>query len=145
MLLVVGIAMTGCARKKKTATVKGRVSYRGAPVTGGTMNFYPADGGNNVLTTIRPDGSYLLADAPVGELKVTVETESVKGFRGGTPYQMPQDLKPPPGQAPRIPEFDPGKVPIYVKVPEKFADPSTSGLTITVKAGKPQVRDIDLD
>ena len=91
------------------------MTYKGAPLPGGTVAFHP-DKGKPVAAQIQPDGTYSARAVPVGDVVVTVETESVKKAGGGAKY---------------------------VKVPAKYAGPKTSGLTVTIKAGK-QTHDINL-
>src|SRR6266851_3461534 len=55
------------------ATVSGKVVFNNRPVTVGTIGFF---GPNNrtAATNIKPDGTYSLADAPVGDVTITVTT-----------------------------------------------------------------------
>jgi prepilin-type processing-associated H-X9-DG protein len=55
-------------------TVTGRVTYQGQPVPGGTIIFYT--GGPEVAAKIEADGTYTLADVPVGYAGVAVRTNN---------------------------------------------------------------------
>src|SRR5262245_400924 len=61
--LVLGMAVAGCGGT--TASVSGKVLYKGKPVTGGDLSFSPiAEGtkepGKPAAGVVRPDGSYYL-------------------------------------------------------------------------------------
>ncbi len=109
----------GCGGGSNPAVtpVEGKVSYKGQPVTTGTISFVP-ENGNLASGKIRPDGTYRLSTfgegdgAVPGKYKVgIVATEgTVYGMPGSTPdYKPPKDL-----------------------VPKEFNDPSKSDLTATV-------------
>jgi hypothetical protein len=114
-LLAPGGSLPAAEKPGKTGAVQGKVTYKGLPVTGGTVAFHPAKG-KPVVAKIQADGGYSAKDVPVGEVVVAVETESVKKAGGGAKY---------------------------VKIPAKYAGPKTSGITVTIKEGK-QTYDIDL-
>lgn len=64
------------------ATVKGKVTVGGkGPLTGGTIQFIPASG-NFGSGIIKPDGTYTVGDAPVGECKVVVDNKNLKVAAG---------------------------------------------------------------
>jgi hypothetical protein len=119
--------------------VAGKVTYKGAPVTGGTIAFAAADGSNpGSSAPIRPDGSYVVTDLPAGEMIVTVETETVNpshkqsanpgAGKGGAGRHA--SMSPPPAGA-----GGGGKAPVYVKVPPKYADPKKTPLRATLSRG----------
>ncbi len=107
--------------KPATGSVEGKVVYRGKPLPGGTVGFHPARG-KPVIARIDAEGNYLAPAVPVGEVKVTVETESAKPKGGGLPKV--QQAR-------------------YIAIPEKYARPATSGLTYTVQKGR-QTLNIEL-
>jgi hypothetical protein len=126
--------------------VSGKVTYKGAPVTGGTLTFI---GQNNYMLPceIASDATYHATNAAIGPCKVTIETESVKivdpdeldkakKTMSKAEYDkyaaaMQESMKNPPG----------GR--IYVKIPKKYADAKTTTLAYDVAEGK-QVKDFDL-
>lgn len=69
--LVMSVATIGCEKAPRqdraTATVEGRVSLDGRPLTFGTITFIPdlaeAAGGRPGIARIEPDGSYRLGNA----------------------------------------------------------------------------------
>jgi hypothetical protein len=138
LCLVVAI---GCdkANPHAPASVSGKVTYKGEPVTGGTITFHPKTEGPSPTTTINADGTYTITDSPAGDFTVTVETESINpskkapqypgaGKAGGATTSSPMPGSPPTAAA--------GK---YVKIPQKYADPKTSTLTAKLGAGKQTV------
>src|SRR5579872_7386303 len=91
LLALVAGATAGCGGKKaKTATAEGKVTYKNKPVTGGTIRFYPASGqtvgGASAASqaaaqgTIKGDGTFMVPSIPMGDYRVAIETESVKGM-----------------------------------------------------------------
>lgn len=119
------------------ATISGKVTYKGAPVSGGTLYFHAE--GIVYPTSIDNDGTYLGRDFPVGDMVVTVDTETVNPARKGTSYDP---------QAAKMEEYKPPEgvtvtTATYVKIPAKYADKTKSGLKVTITPGK-QVKDIEL-
>ncbi|MDB5307855.1 MAG: hypothetical protein JWO38_2057 [Gemmataceae bacterium] len=118
LTVAVVFAAAGCGSgAKPTGTVTGAVKYNGSPVAGGSVNFISTTG-SAALALIDEAGGYKI-DSPLeaGEYKV---------------YLLP----PIPGQLP------PGTKPVPVakfNVPQKFRDPSSSGVTTTVKAGPNEI------
>src|SRR5262245_681756 len=80
--LVCGLLLlAGCKRGNPhaPARVTGKVTYKSAPVPGGTITFHAPDG-TQYPTNIGPDGSYGV-ELPAGDLLVSVETESLNPDR----------------------------------------------------------------
>ena len=110
-VLVVLAMVIGCS-KKRLATyeanrgrVTGIVTLDGQPLRGGNISFVSAkDSMYRVKCMIKSDGTFTVGDAPVGEVLVSVETES-------------QRLNNPNG---------------YVLIPEKYSNVKTSGLTAAI-------------
>jgi hypothetical protein len=147
---VMAAALAGCqgsGDNKFPAKVSGKVSYNGSPVTGGTITFHTADG-SPIQAAIGLDGTYNIVNLPEGPVTVTVETESLnqktpqytgqgarKGMYGG------RGAGPAAGGAPKgdtkspMPSEAQSSQPVYVKIPGKYAQASTSGLTTTLKKG----------
>jgi hypothetical protein len=136
-LAVLALALAGCGRSKK-ADVSGTISYRGAPVTGGTLTLYPVGGKREtaIPVFIKKSGAFVTTGVPPGDYEVAIETESVKKVAKG--YDT-KDMKPP--STVKMPEKmanpqQSGDVPVYVEIPRKYADPKTSGLKWTITKGK---------
>jgi len=138
-LLLLFVA-SGCGPGNSTSgTVSGKVTYKGQPVTGGSLAFHTKEGAI-YPTVINEDGTYTLTGMPTGDMTVTVDTEALNPDKviptygePGQPGQPGQPgaggtMQPPPGVA-APPQKETGK---YIKIPEKYNDPTKSGLTVNV-------------
>jgi hypothetical protein len=125
------------ADKGKTASVSGKVLYKGVPLPGGTVTFHPTKG-KAVTGVIQSDGTYEALGVPVGEARLTVETASVKAG----PAKEPKLKTAPKDKG--LPAKGGGAAPRYVPIPQLYADVKTSALTVEVKPGKNNV-DINLN
>jgi len=102
---------SGCGGTERAdevrATVSGTVTYNGKPLPAGTIVF--ASAGGNIASTISigEGGRYSTDRAPIGANLVSIDTSSIQ-------YGNPAK---------------------YVPIPEKYADPTASGLTADVKRG----------
>jgi hypothetical protein len=132
------LALAGCKRER--ATVSGTVTFNKRPLTAGTISFVAA--GNLMGTgTIKPDGTYTVNDAPVGEVTVTVSTPPapVGAVRTDRP---PKDIKGMPADL--IPGGDQALHSVkIVPAPEKYKTPEKSPLKTTIHTGA-QTYDADL-
>ena len=107
--------LIGCGSNSGDTTVTGKITYKGNPVRTGVINFL-APGGRPLGGGIGTDGGYSF-ELPPGEYQVRIDT---------TP-SMPEGWK----------EGDPPPK-IQRQVPEKFANFSNSGLTLTVTGKESQ-------
>jgi hypothetical protein len=131
MLVAFGAAVFAAGCDAPKGTVTGFVKYKDKIVKGGTVTFV-AKGGASGSSPIAEDGSYTVSNIPVGDVQITVETASMKpsGMDVGHKY------KPPPGAPPEAAAGMGGKSKDrYVQIPDSYNNPSTSGLTYTVKSG----------
>jgi hypothetical protein len=122
---------------KRRAVVRGKVTLDGKPVTVGTVMFY---GPNNMTSTasIDEDGYYTMADAPLGEVRITVTVPKlppggVTHLKGAPPPPHPPGSPPPPDPASVL-----AKV---VSIPVRYSNPETSPLTYTVE---PREQEFDI-
>lgn len=124
---------SGCEMgSERLVAVHGKVSYKGVPLSGGTIVFTPdaqrGTTGRMARSEIRQDGTYLLqtdssAGAIVGWHRVTVM--AIETGSGGGPdpdVMMPRSL-----------------------LPEKYRDPELSGLICQVREDQENCIDFDLD
>lgn len=156
-LSVLSISVYGCSSSNPAAParISGKLSYKGAPIKAGTMKFHTLEG-TAFDAQISADGTFSAVDLPIGEMVVTVETESVnpandpsKGANSGE-YQryMKMMSSRRPGEssnpgASSTPSATPKPSDNYVKIPDKYGKANTSPLTVTLKKGR-QVQDFDL-
>jgi hypothetical protein len=152
--LFAAFLLLGCKQTNPNAParVSGKVTYNGSPVTGGSVTFHFKEGGP-ITMGISEDGSYSGTDIPAGDAVVTVETESINpdkkhttygavGGVGSGPAAMYGKRSPvrkaPEGKGEKespAPEGATTANLVYVKIPKKYSDPATSGLTVTLKPG----------
>jgi hypothetical protein len=132
--LLAGLLVSACGCGG-TATVSGKVTYRGRPVTAGSVIFVSADQVSR-FGVIQPDGSYTVDGVHPGEVKVAVisrdpaKTRSV--LQGGKPARPGKKNAPAPPTAGG-----------WFPIPRQFEDPETAGLACTLGAGQ-ITHDIDL-
>ncbi len=164
--VILGIVLTtlgfGCggANPNAPASVSGSIKYKGKPVTGGTVQYVTKEG-TAYSAPIDGDGTYSISDIPVGELVVTVETESVnpdkklaggsgkdaakyKNMAAGQESQKPPSDRGGGNAGPAVEGTASGDKTKYVKIPESYSKAKTSPLTKTVKQGR-QVIDVELE
>jgi hypothetical protein len=126
LALLAALAATpaGCAPnndRPKTVPVQGKVTFKGEPVTKGTVTFQ-ADSGQSAVGQIQPDGTYRLGSfeqndgAIPGHYKVMI---------------IANDADPT-----KIPGSSPGYKPPRDLVPRKYGSFETSGLEADVAEGK---------
>lgn len=148
-LFSLSVLAAGCGSE---GTVSGKVYYKGQPVTGGIVHFVPERKGGNFSSVIGTDGSYSVSKLPRGQAKISVSgvTGGTKGVpaavfnkRGGARIKTAFDkMGGKTGKSESGGGGGAGKT--APAVPEKYADPDESGLTINV-TGSSQPFDINLD
>jgi hypothetical protein len=152
-ILFLGIAgfaaMVGCDSeiKYEHAKVHGKVTYKGKPVTFGSVLFMPVEAPKEGIIqpasgTISPEGTYELtsqstAGAILGEHKVVVI--AVEGGKLAPPTAATKEGL----QAPTPAVKGSKELQLKSAVPKKYADPSTTTLTRKVVAGDNAI-DIEL-
>ncbi len=104
--------LTGCGNRPVVhadrATVSGTVTFAGKPLPGGSVAFIStADPAKRVTGILQEDGTFRVADVPVGKVDVAIDTEPMKI---GAPKR-------------------------YVTIPENYRNPATSGLNYDVMPG----------
>jgi hypothetical protein len=136
------VFLVGCSGTGGSGTiVTGKVTYKGDPVSA-EMAFFDANNKQARTAPIMPDGTYTVADLPVGEYKVTLNAMKSIGGVGPAP-----DKAPAPGDKGGLegPIKGVGGAALGkgVAPPPKYSSPD-SGLKLTVKAGK-QTQDFPLE
>ncbi len=143
-LLILSAGCSRLGRSVEHAEVSGRVLFQGKPLPGGVVNFVAVNGAFANRGFIDENGNYTIK-APEGEVRIGVDNHMLanqppprerpkeeKTVRQKKVAEVQQDL-PPQGPVKGY----------YVEIPRSYADPTTSGLTYTVKPG-PQTHDIEL-
>jgi hypothetical protein len=137
-LVLTPLFFLGCGDSHRSgASVTGVVKHKGQIVRGGVLRLISV--GDERLSAsglIRGDGAYEVRNAPLGEVKVVVDTESA---RFG-PHRMIKDA--PPGAIDES-KLPPGPSTDYTPIDRRYADPAESSLRMTVHKGEQQ-HDIDI-
>jgi len=137
------LAVAGCG--DRAVAVRGKVTYQGKPLTGGSVTLVGPTG-LVYSGAVQPDGTYAIEGVPAGSVKVGVTGPPARatakpapggrdGGRGGDATSRGAPDAAAPAPTPAAPSGP------SVSVPPQFADPNGSGLTATVEAGKP----LDID
>jgi hypothetical protein len=150
------LVLVGCAnRSQAPARISGRVTYKGQPVKAGNITFHTAEN-TPFPSSLGTDGSYEIVDMATGPMTVTVETESMNPEKKAQSYPTrgnPAGSKAAAMDAMRIaaekesggggPMSKEEMAARYVKIPEKYSSPKTSGLTVNISNGR-QSKDFEL-
>jgi len=141
LVAAAALLSTGCG--KSSSSVVGSVTYKGSPVTGGTMLFHGSD--KVIPASLGVDGNYACPNVPPGDYTVTIDTTSLKNI--GDPESMMKKMAKEmgtDGSGEKLPEAlskdfakmkEMGSMPKYTPIPEKYANKKTSGLTMKVESG----------
>ncbi len=149
-LLLLLTAVLGCGGPKE-AKVSGQVKYEGAPLPGGTITFRPTDPTKNSVVAQIDESGHYSATLPVGEIKICIDNREleppppVSGAPAisipGLPAEVTKAMRAKAPKAESKGRSDrPGR---YVRIPTRYHEIETSGLSYTVKAGD-QTHDIEL-
>jgi len=122
-LLVLGCGVREYRRPETGASLEGTVTYAGKSVPAAMIIVAGQSGG--ATGNIGEGGRYHVDNAPVGEVKLAVNTDAAKGQMQG--QKMAQAYQGGKGGAKPAAAF--------LDVPKKYQDPNSSGITTTIKAG----------
>jgi hypothetical protein len=128
LLVAAFLALAGCQGGNRPATVSGKVTYLGRPITSGVVVLVGADGKTSTPGAVGPDGTYRIAQAPAGTVRVAFDNPPPQRVAPGNPEARDAALA-----AAR-----------YVWTPLQYRDPARSGLTLELKRGMNPNRDIEL-
>lgn len=110
------------------ATLTGTVTYKGEQVDFALVSVQGKDGGPPATGKIHEDGRYKIANVPLGEVTIGVNTIAGQGEAKGA--LMAQNAKAAdPNASKRI------TAPKMINVPPNFIDPATSGIKTTIQKG----------
>jgi hypothetical protein len=121
-LFVVGLVFAaGCGSDPGRGSVKGKITVGGKPLAKGAIVFIPTTGNRDPYTAAITNGEYAMPDMPGGPAKVYISP--------------PLTEEPPPvDKGDVVPSARPGRK--KVVVPDKYQNPETSGLSLTVQKGE---------
>jgi hypothetical protein len=108
------------------ATLEGTVTMGGAPVPAAMIILAGKDGG--ATGNVSPDGKFKIENAPLGEVKIGINTDAAKGQMIGE--QMARAVHASKGGG-----APPGPPPAFRDVPAKYGNPDTSGFTTAINKG----------
>jgi hypothetical protein len=140
VILVLLVSLAACGPKNPNAPgkVSGVVTYKGEILKSGNVTFHVGEQKTGYNAAIDTDGKYQAFDLPTGTHVVTIETESLNPDRKVPTYGARQG-KGKGGmseQAAMMGAPDPKMLAERFRaIPKKYADPKTSGLSVTIKQG----------
>jgi hypothetical protein len=114
------------------ASVSGRVTFNGKPVTSGVVVLVGAGGKASDPGTVQPDGAFSIAKSPAGKVKVA--------FDNPTPPRVVNE----PGVANPEAKEQAETAARYTPTPQQYKNPDQSGVTLDLKAGKNENIEIKL-
>jgi len=119
------VCAPGCSPSLPTATVVGSVTYNGMPVTSGDVVMIGGDGRAALPGRVRADGTFTIGRVLPGMVKVGFFNPSPPALtQANSAAAEDEELK-------QMREM----AKLYVRTPEKYADPQQSGLSFDVKPG----------
>jgi hypothetical protein len=132
------LGLTGCSWPAPTGSIAGTVRFGGKPVAAGRLTVLCEGGNKPVFFADITDGGYRVEGAPVGAARVTVQVFPTPPSADKAPTL--------PGGAAALPI--PANVPRAGKpasgFPERYLNPTTSGLRCEIKPGSQQ-QDFELE
>ncbi len=114
LLFALVLLAAGCSAGK--GSISGKVSLNGTPVAGGTITFQSEVGNREVFSALIKDGQYSIEGVPTGKARVTV-----KNLGPGAGGKQDGNRAASQGASP---------------IPARYADPDSSGLSLTVRPGE---------
>src|SRR5262245_33088792 len=133
LFLALGGLTAGCGPSKTEVT--GKVTHNGKPVVYGSVTLIGSDG-IVYSSQIKEDGTFAIPGVPAGPVKIGVLSPNPKPPEAGKASGKDDlgafsrgDRRPPP-----VPE---SVVRAWFPIPDKYADPMTSGLSDKVSRGQP--------
>lgn len=139
------IGLLGCSGghpARTPASVKGVVRYQGKPVTGGMIRLFGKENSGSSFAEgpINGDGTFRVVNAPLGPVKVVVDTSAAR-FDPRPMIEKAKAQGAPIDEAKmNSPQGPPMK---YMEIDGKYSDPRKTTIEITIVEGE-NLRDIDL-
>jgi hypothetical protein len=152
--LAVACGCSGGKNPNAPASVHGKVTYNGQPVTGGTLTIHAPGIGARYSLSIGADGTYAGTDLPAGDCVVTVDTESLNpakvrkqpaayGGKNDPMQDYSKKMAERMGKQPAAETTEKQPAGVYVKIPARYADAEKSPLRVELDSGD-QKKDIAL-
>ncbi len=115
-------------------SVSGEVTFNGLALPMGTISFHCQEGTRDVVNALIRDGKYSVAGVRAGPNKVTVTAIDPNKAAGAPPSPGAKVTKGDTKPGGVVPEDGPGPL----VLPERYASPESSGLSLVVKTGSQQ-------
>lgn len=112
-----------------SATLEGAVTHKGEPVPYALVIVQSGD--QAATASVAKDGTYRVEHAPLGEVQIGVNTEAGRGLMLNDVMAAQQSKTEKPAAK-------------FIDIPQKYRDPSTSGITAIVAHGVNQF-DIEIE
>ena len=114
LLLFSVLCCPGCGKPKpdpNRTLISGSVVFKGTPLRAGMITLTSEDSPERRMSCIiRPDGTFSVENAPKGKVLVGIDTRTFSPEIGGSAE-------------------------LYQKIPVRYADPATSGLSLEIPPG----------
>jgi Carboxypeptidase regulatory-like domain len=137
---------TGCGPKTRNASAK--VTYKSQPVPGAIVVLYATHGTDSFSVRTGSDGTFMLNKVPDGEYRVSITGASaaLEPHTGMAPRPGMPAMKGPAGKGEAATKKESeqrtkvgdsaaeGTMGADIKLPKKYSDPNTSGLTWDTRA-----------
>jgi len=129
LLVIFGLLVTGCQGRgsRPPADIQGVVLLDGKPLEQASVHFTSPRTGESAYANVESGGKYRVPfpEVDIGEVYEVAVRKPIMDVEYATDAPMSQ--------------------PKTVKIPEKYANRRTSGLTFKIESGGPQTFDIELE
>lgn len=133
MIAILACLVAGCSGGSGGRTITGKVTFSdGSPLTKGVLSITNDDASSR--GAIKPDGTFTLENVLDGEYLVAITGATEGGANGETGDDSMQY-----NEQGNLIEASPAAAPKSL-IPEKYADPTKSGLTLTVPSDKYEIQ-----
>ena len=82
-LVAIVVSVSGCGTKNDKVTIRGTVSYKGQPLSGGMLKFVGRNGAPPSAAPIQQDGTFIMTDVAVGEVNASILATPISPDRSG--------------------------------------------------------------
>lgn len=139
LICVYAVMYLGCDARPEFTAVEGTITYKNAPLPAGLVVVSNESDTLSASGYLKGDGTYTVANAPVGPVRVTVRTNEFKDVMSA---KAAADLRargiPGPVYDEKVKGFR------YVPIPDRYGDRDLSGLKLDLKPRTVNRFDIDL-